>query len=296
MYNDEEEKRKGEKRMGKTKVWITGAKGRLGSTITKMLDYTEYIIYTSDQDVDISNMEQVMSYIEVCRPNVVINCAGYSDEVLCEKNQVMAYKVNALGARNIAAATRKIGAKVIHISTDDVFSGEERKELTEFDMTNPYSVYGKSKLAGENFVRDLNPRHLIIRSSWVYGGEGSTKDFVNDLLKRAKTESEITVPNDQISSPTSAKVLAEFILELLPTKEYGIYHASCEGSCTRYEFAKTILNYAGIDDVQVKASFTEKGVVKAKCTLLHNLMMEITQLYQMPHWKDALKEYMAGNR
>lgn len=282
--------------MGKTKVWITGAKGRLGSTITKMLDYTEYIIYTSDQDVDISNMEQVMSYIEVCRPDIVINCAGYSDEVLCEKNQVMAYKANALGARNVAAATRKIGAKIIHISTDDVFSGEERKELTEFDMANPCSVYGKSKLAGENFVRDLNPRHLIIRSSWVYGGEGNTKDFVNDLLKRAKTESVINVPNDQISSPTSAKVLAEFILELLQTKEYGLYHASCEGSCTRYEFAKTVLKYAGIDGVQIKASFTEKGIVKAKCTLLRNLMMEITQLYQMPHWKDALKEYMIGNR
>lgn len=282
--------------MGKTKVWITGAKGRLGSTIAKMLDYMEYTIYTSDLDVDISDVDQVISYIEVARPDIVINCAGYSNEELCEKNQVMAYKVNALGARNIAAATRKIGAKMIHISTDDVFGGEERKELTEFDMVNPCSVYGKSKLAGENFVRELNPRHLIIRSSWVYGGEGEAKDFVKDLLNRAKSESVISVPNDQISSPTSAKVLAEFILELLDKKEYGTYHASCEGSCTRYEFAKTILAYAGIEDVQIKASFTEAGSVKAKCTLLHNLMMEITKLYEMPHWKDALKEYMKNNR
>lgn len=279
--------------MGKTKVWITGAKGRLGSTIAKMLDYTEYVIYTSDLDVDISDVEQVMSYIEVSRPDIVINCAGYSDGALCEQNQVMAYKVNTLGARNLAAATRKVGAKMIHISTDDVFGGEERKELTEFDIANPCSVYGKSKLAGENFVKELNPRHLIIRSSWVYGGEGSKMDFVHQLLERAKTESVISVPNDQISSPTSARALAEFILELLPTREYGIFHASCEGSCTRYEFAKTILKCAGIKDVEIQASFTEKGSTKAKCTLLRNLMMEITQLYQMPHWKEELEQYMA---
>lgn len=279
--------------MGKTKVWITGAKGRLGSTIIKMLDYTKYIIYATDIDVDVSDIEQVMSYIEVSRPDIVIHCAGYSDEALCERNQVMAYKINALGARNVAAATRKIGAKIIYISTDDVFSGEERKELTEFDMPSPHSVYGKSKLAGENFVRELNPRHLIIRSSWVYGGEGSKRDFVYQLLQKAKTESIISVPNDQISSPTSARALAEFVLELLHTKEYGIYHASCEGSCTRYEFAKTILKCAGIKDVEIQASLSEEKSKKAKCTLLRNMMMEITQLYQMPHWKDELEGYMA---
>lgn len=282
--------------MGKMKVWITGAKGRLGSTIAKMLDYTEYIVYTSDLDVDISSMPDVMSYIEVTRPDVVINCAGYSDETLCEENQAMAYKVNALGARNIAAATRKIGAKIIHISTDDVFSGEAGNELTEFDMAYPRSVYGKSKLAGENFVRDLNPRHLIIRSSWVYGGIKTTNDFVYNLLKQAETETVIAVPNDQISSPTSARVLAEFILKLLHTNEYGIYHASCTGSCTRYEFAKTILEYAGLHHVQIEPTFTEKGMVKAKYTLLRNLMMEITGLYQMPYWKDELKKYIANKK
>lgn len=282
--------------MGKMKVWITGAKGRLGSTISKMLDYTEYIVYTSDLDVDISNMPDVMSYIEVIRPDVVINCAGYSDEALCETNQAIAYKVNALGARNIAAATRKIGAKIIHISTDDVFSGEADNELTEFDMAYPCSVYGKSKLAGENFVRELNPRHLIIRSSWVYGGKEASNDFVDRLLKQTETKSVIAVPNDQISSPTSARVLAEFILKLLHTNEYGIYHASCTGSCTRYEFAKTILEYAGLNQIQLEATFTEKGTTKAKYTLLRNLMMEITGLYQMPYWKDALKEYMENDR
>lgn len=276
--------------MGRTRVWITGAKGNLGSTIANMIDYMEYVVLTSDLDVDITNLHDVMSYVDVSRPEVIINCAGYSNEELCEENQVMAYKVNTIGARNLAIASRKVGAKLIHISTDDVFSGEDTQELTEFDPTGPVTVYGKSKLAGENFVRELNPKHLIIRSSWVYGGHNG--GFVHNLLKQAETESEITVPNDQISSPTSTKALAEFILELLHTTEYGIYHASCEGACTRYEFAKTILKYAGKTSVEVKPSFTEKGVSKAKNTHLRNLMMEITGVYKMPEWKEDLKAYM----
>lgn len=276
--------------MGRTRVWITGAKGSLGSTIANRIDYMEYVVLTSDLDVDITNLQDVISYVEVSRPEVIINCAGYSDEALCEENQVMAYKVNAIGARNLAIASRKVGAKLIHISTDDVFSGEDTFELTEFDPTAPISVYGKSKLAGENFVRELNPKHLIIRSSWVYGGHNG--DFVSNLLKQAETESVVTVPNDQISSPTSAKSLAAFILEVLHTTEYGIYHASCEGACTRYEFAKTILEYAGKSSVEVKPSFTEKGIAKAKNTHLRNLMMEITGVYKMPEWKEDLKAYM----
>lgn len=276
--------------MGRTRIWITGAKGNLGNAIADRIDYMEYVVLTSDLDVDITNLKDVISYIEMSRPEVVINCAGYSDEVLCEENQAMAYKVNALGARNLAIATRKIGAKLIHISTDDVFSGEDACELTEFDPTGPVNVYGKSKLAGENFVRELNPRHLIIRSSWVYGG--NRNGFFNQLLKQAETESVICVPNDQISSPTSTIALAEFILEVLHTKEYGIYHASCEGACTRYEFAKTVLEYAGKSSIEVKPSFTEKGVAKPKNTHLRNLMMEITGIYKMPEWKKDLKEYM----
>lgn len=275
--------------MGRTRVWITGANGNLGSTIADMIDYMEYVVLTSDLDVDITNLDDVISYVDVSRPEVIINCAGYSDEVLCEENQAMAYKVNALGARNLAIASRKVGAKLIHISTDDVFSGEDTCELTEFDPTGPVTVYGKSKLAGENFVRELNPKHLIVRSSWVYGKKIG---FVYNLLKQAETESVITVPNDQISSPTSTEALSEFILEVLHTKEYGIYHASCEGACTRYEFAKTVLEYAGKSSIEVKPSFTEKGIAKPKNTNLRNLMMEITGVYKMPEWKEALKDYM----
>jgi dTDP-4-dehydrorhamnose reductase len=276
--------------MGRAKIWITGANGKLGNTIAKMLDYNEYVIYTSDQDVDISDLDEVLSYIDVSRPEIVINCAGFSDRKFCEENQAMAYRVNALGPRNLAAAARKIGAKIIHISSDDVFGGGNQNELTEFDFPNPTTVYGKSKLAGETFVRELNPRHLIIRSSWVYGGPEGTRDFVQDLLEQAKTKKTIQVPNNQISSPTSAKALAKFVVELLHTNEYGVYHASCEGSCTRYEFAKAILKEAGLSDIQVEPSTSGESEVKS--TRLRNLMMEITNVYKMPDWREALTEYM----
>lgn len=241
--------------------------------------------------MDITNTEEVNAYMDMQRPDIVINCAGLTDLEVCEKNPVLAYKVNALGARNLAASSRRIGAKIIHISTDDVFWGADAHPLTEFDMPSPNTVYGKSKLAGENMVRELNPKHLIIRSSWVYGN--SPRGYVERLLNHVKTEKHIQVPNDQISSPTSASVLADFIASLLETTEYGIYHASCEGSCTRYEFAKTILEMAGINDVEVEAVFSEKTNKPGhpRCTLLQNLMMEMTEIYHMPKWRDALSAY-----
>ena len=156
--------------MLKNAIWITGAEGRLGSALVALLKKDMGIkVVGTDLDVDITDMEAVEQCMKVYRPNVVINCASISDAEYCEKNMVEAFKVNALGARNLAAASRSANAKMIHLSTDDVFSGKAAGRLTEFDMPDPQSVYGKSKFAGENYVKELNPKHLIIRSSWVYG-------------------------------------------------------------------------------------------------------------------------------
>ena len=273
-------------------VWVAGSTGSLGSEICRQIPVEDYELLKTDLDVDITDLKTVTHFMDMHRPEVVINCAGFTDLEACERDMVSAYKVNTLGARNMASAARKIGAKIIYISTDDVFAGTAAKTLTEFDIPTPSSVYGKSKLAGENMVRELNPKHLIIRSSWVYGRSSGT--YVENLLNEAKTKSVIQVPNDQISSPTSAHVLAKFIVSLLESTEYGIYHASCEGSCTRYEFARTILEMAGITNVTIEPGLLEVigRPTEVRCTLLRNLMMEMTGIYQMPHWKDALNEYM----
>lgn len=273
-------------------IWIAGSSGNLGAEICSQIPVETYELLKTDLDVDITDLKTVTQFMDMHRPEVVINCAGFTDPEACEQDMVSAYKVNALGARNLATAARKIGAKIIYISTDDVFAGLNTSTLTEFDTPTPMSVYGKSKLAGENLVRELNPKHLIIRSSWVYGSAHGT--FIGKLLKEIQTSSVVQVPNDQISSPTSARALAGFVVSLLESTEYGIYHAACEGSCTRYEFARTFLEMAGFKDITVEAGLLEKlgKASEVRCTLLRNLMMEMTGIYRMPHWKDALQEYV----
>ena len=156
--------------MSKNAIWITAAERRLGSSLVDLLKKDmDHKVVGTDMDVDITDMEAVEQSIKVYRPNIVINCASISDLAYCEQNMVEAFKVNALGARNLAAASRGVNAKMIQLSTDDVFSGLSAGQLTEFDVPDPQSVYGKSKFAGENYVKELNPRHLIVRSSWVYG-------------------------------------------------------------------------------------------------------------------------------
>ena len=154
--------------MTKNAIWITGAEGRLGSTLVELLKKnTDNKVVGTDMDVDITDMDEVEQCIKVYRPNIVINCASISDADYCEQNKVQAFKVNALGARNLAAASRGVNAKIVQLSTDDVFSGKNTGHLTEFDLPDPQDVYGKSKYAGENYVKELNPKHLIVRSSWV---------------------------------------------------------------------------------------------------------------------------------
>ncbi|MDO4169979.1 MAG: dTDP-4-dehydrorhamnose reductase [Lachnospiraceae bacterium] len=278
--------------MSKTKIWITGAKGQLGTAIYNQLDYHKYTVVTTDIDLDITDYDEVASYMKVTKPNVVINCAGMTDLKTCEENMIDAYKVNAIGPRNLAAATRSANAKFIQISTDDVFNGKNRDALNEFDVVSPITVYGKSKLAGETFVRELNPKHIIIRSSWIYGD--GKHNFVSVLLNQAKTRTNIQLPSDQFSTPTSATELAKFIIHLLETKEYGTYHASCEGFCSRYEFGVEILRLAGIENVTLEPVLSNSTTIegRGRYTILDNLMMKLTDNYEMPAWKDALSDYM----
>lgn len=280
--------------MLKNSIWITGAEGRLGSALVQLLkaDVGNKVVGT-DKDVDITDMEMVDQSIGVYRPGIVINCASISNVEYCERHMVEAFKVNALGARNLAAAARRMNAKIIHLSTDDIFDGNVSGNLTEFDMPNPQTVYGKSKLAGEEYVKELNPKHLIIRSSWVYGTASGTseQDFFHYVAECGRNNTPFEAPLDKISTPTSASELARFISVLLDKTEYGVYHASCEGVCTRHEFAKTILALMGYNTALVKGIFSEKNG-RQTSTLLENLMMKMTEIYTMPQWMDDLKAYV----
>lgn len=276
--------------MQKNCIWITGASGRLGKALMRRLKKNKLLkVIGTDMDVDVTDMAAVKRYMEIYKPSVIIDCASLSNADYCESHMVEAFRVNALGARNLAAAARQHNAKILYISTDDVFCGEHARSKIEFDVPTPQTVYGKSKLAGESYVKELNPKHLIIRSSWVYGPDGG--DYLEFVLDKAKKGESFKAPLDKISTPTSSEALAAFIEVLLDKNEYGIYHASCEGACTRHEYARTILALAGYDPALAEGTYNEQdGAVVS--TLLDNLMMKMTGIYEMPQWQDELKKYI----
>lgn len=275
--------------MTRETVWVTGASGRMGKALVEALKSDmEYKVIGTDMDVDITDRQAVNHAAEMYRPITIINCASLSDTDYCEANETEAYRVNTLGARNLAMASRHVNARIIQMSTDDVFDGKKDGGFTEFDLPEPVSVYGKTKFAAESLVRELNPKHLIIRSSWVYGIGGG--DFLSQVIEKGKNGEQVQARTDYISSPTSALELARFIMTLMRETEYGIYHASAEGSCSRYEFAKAILEGMGLDSSLAIPVQSENR--ETKSTLLKNMMMNMTEIYRMPLWQDELKAHL----
>ncbi len=284
--------------MLKSVIWITGADGRLGSALKDLLKKDKsYTLVTTGRDVDITDAKAVEKAIDIYQPGIVINAASVSNAEYCEEHPLEAYKVNTLGARNLASATRRKNATLIHLSTDDVFSGEHNRPKNEFDIPTPKTVYGKSKYAGENLVRELNPKHLIIRSSWLYGFKkreiGEPDNYYDQVVAMGKKGEKFTAPIDVIGTPTSAREIAKFIEVIMNTNEYGIYHASCEGACTRYGYARMILEVNGLDTSLVSESFQEANGLMVS-TQLENLMMKLTGIYQMPAWADEMRSYAAS--
>lgn len=276
-------------------VWIVGADGRVGQEIKKLLNTREVEVLTTDkEDVNITNSNDVSAYALMNHPHYIINCAGLTDVQKCEEEVENAFKVNALGARNLSTAARKIKARLVHLSTDDVFDGNNSTPYNEFDNTNPQTMYGKSKLAGENFVKELASKHIIIRSSWIFG---KGDDYLSHILKMAKNGEKIHAAIDQVASPTSAKELAKMIVNLMFHGEDGLYHITCQGSCSRYEFVQEILrlNGAKSEIIPVTAKEDLLTAMRPSYSVLDNLMLRMSDLPLLPEWKIALKEYMEEN-
>lgn len=275
------------------KVWIAGSNGQIGRALNDVVDPLEVEVLNTDKDeLDITDTEEVLNFGTVNRPDVIINCTGITDTDLCEQEPEHAYRVNALGARNLSIVARKYGSKMVQLSTDDVFDGQSKKPYTEFDDTNPMTVYGRSKRAGENYVKEFTHKHFIIRSNWVYGKGGT--NFVNRVLAAADEGKSLSIASDQFGSPTSAKDLARMILYLIDTNEYGTYHVTCSGICNRYEFAKEILRLAG-KKTELRSVPTEQSdlsSVRPPYAVLDNFILRIIEMYDMPDWKESLKEYM----
>ncbi|MFR0789839.1 MAG: dTDP-4-dehydrorhamnose reductase [Lachnospiraceae bacterium] len=272
------------------KIWITGAEGHIGTALIDLLEGVEYQLLPTDIDeVDITKIDEVTQFVHVNRPDVVINCAGLTDVQECENNVDEAYRVNAIGVRNVALAANEVNAKVIQISTDDVFDKESRIPYNEFDNVHPRTIYGKSKEAGEKILTQLLNRFVIIRSSWIYG---IGRDFVDEVLRNVGQGKTMEVPNNQYAAPTSAKELAKVIRYFIDNEEYGLYHVVCPGSCSRYEFARTILEYSGKAGELDLYPVVIEDSARPTYSVLDNMMLRLTGIEEPKDWKAALKEYL----
>lgn len=277
--------------MGPRKViWIAGASGRVGQAVERLLDHGDYVIITTDTELDVTDHEAVLQYVSINRPNIVINCAAMTDEAACEENPVQAYRVNAMGARNLAAAAWSVGAAIVQLTCDDVFAHQDL-ERNEFDAVPPReSVCAKSKIAGENFVRELNPKHVIVRSNWIYGVEPGY--WLTGLLMAARTGAPFKVEDNQVSSPTSVTTVAACIVALIESEEYGLFHAADEGVVSRYGFAREVLRLTGLSDACLVPVCEPRA---ARTVHLANLMLTMTGIYAMPTWQDDLRDYLAAH-
>lgn len=272
------------------KIWITGAEGHIGTALLDLLEGVEYQLLPTDiEEVDITKIDEVTQFVHVNRPDVVINCAGMTDVQECENNVDEAYRVNAIGVRNVALAANEVNAKVIQISTDDVFDKESRIPYNEFDNVHPRTIYGKSKEAGEKILTQLLNRFVITRSSWIYG---IGRDFVDEVLRNVGQGKTMEVPNNQYAAPTSAKELAKVIRYFIDNEEYGLYHVVCPGSCSRYEFARTILEYSGKAGELDLYPVVIEDSARPTYSVLDNMMLRLTGIEEPKDWKAALKEYL----
>ena len=307
-------------------VLVTGASGQLGSMLCSVLANDFHVIPATRAEFDITDLAATRAFIRKTEPHVVVHPAAYTDVDGCETNEEKAFLVNAIGARNVAIATREIEAKLVFISTDYVFDGKKKGPHLEYDPPHPSSVYGWSRLMGEQMVMQQNPRSFILRISWLYGPHG--KNFVKTMLSLARTKEELQVVNDQRGTPTFAGDVARQIRTLIQTDSYGLYHCTSQGSCTWYEFALEIFKNAGYEihssveglvslipspeslipasspltpnpqplrPIIVKPVTTEQFprlAQRPQNSVLENFMLKIQGLDIMPPWQDALREFM----
>jgi len=287
--------------MRQMKILITGSNGQLGSELRKIIKAgrselgiipdnirNARLLCVDIDDVNIEDMEAVKAMVDSFAPDVIINCAAFTNVNQCETDRETAFKANAIGPRNLAAAAEQLGAKLIHVSTDYVFEGNGKKPYCEWNVCNPQSVYGYTKWLGEQYVRDFSTKYIIVRTAWLYGYDGN--NFVKTIIKTAREKGALKVVDDQRGNPTNAVDLAHHLLKLADTNEYGVYHCTGDGECSWYEFACEIIRLAKID-CAITPCTTEEYPTPAKrpsYSSLENMMLKCTVGDEMRNWKDAL--------
>jgi len=273
------------------RIYITGSKGQLGRALMRRLAHHD-LLGVDLPEVDLTDLAAARSSLAAFQPDVIIHAAAYTDVDGAARNPDLAYRVNALGTRNVAVAGEAIGAALLAISTNEVFDGAKFEPYLEFDLTNPINPYAKSKLAAEVFVRDLTTRFYIVRTAWLYAPGGN--NFVKKIIARADMDGQLRVVTDEISSPTYAEDLIAAIEQLISTGAYGIYHFTNDGACSRYEFAQKILELSGRAHIPIEpivlADYPRPSTPPPYAPLRNFCGAQIG--ITLRPWADALADYL----
>ncbi|MFP4416294.1 MAG: dTDP-4-dehydrorhamnose reductase [Chitinispirillaceae bacterium] len=279
------------------KILVIGSKGQLGSDMCISCRKHGHQVWPVDvPDIDITTESSVRDVISGLKPEVVINCAAFTDVDACEQRQELAFAVNGIGVENIGRQSATVGSRVIHISTDYVFDGTKKSAYIETDSPCPQSIYGKSKLAGEEALGRTNEKSAILRVAWLYGVYG--KNFVKTIRRVARQKAQegakLSVVNDQFGTPTYTGDVCAQTLKILQDDYYGIFHCTNEGECTWFDFASHIIDCSGIS-VQIEPCTTDafpRPAPRPHNSVLENKRLKEAGIHCMRDWKDAFASFL----
>jgi dTDP-4-dehydrorhamnose reductase len=275
------------------RIYITGINGQLGRALANALGEEHELAGARHSEVDITDLPAIRAHIGACKPDAIIHAAAMTDVEGCARDPDQAYRVNALGARNVAVACQDTHSRMVLISTNEVFDGQSDRPYSEFDAPNPINPYARSKYAGEVLVRDLLSRFYIVRVAWLYGYGGA--NFVAKIVQRARQAGQLRVVTDEIGSPTFTQDAAHAIARLISTDAYGTYHFTNSGFCSRFEFAQRILKLSGLEHIPIepiRMTQFQRLSTPPPYTALRNFNGAHIGVTLRP-WQDALADYIA---
>lgn len=275
------------------KVLVIGAGGMLGSEIARMLACTHEVTAWDIGEIDVTDRAGALARVKTAAPDLILNAAALVDVELCEKQPEAAWKVNAVGAQNLALAAREVSAQYLLISTDYVFDGASAEDYGEISLPNPINQYGKSKLAGERLAAGIWPRTYIVRTSWLFGHR--PRNYVERVLSAADADGVVRMAEDQLESPTYVPHVAGAVCALIPTGAHGTYHVTSVGACTRLEFARYVLSKAGrtVPLEKLEKPAAGRAAQRPARTVLDCRLFQMVTGHRLPSWQSGVDEYLS---